>query len=460
MNRLSRTALSRRSLLGGLGLGAAGLGLSACGAPGATDTDPAKPVREGFQQADAPIPSKYRGRTPIVFWAPFTGVNFDAIVALFDAFNESQDEIVALTESQGSYAQLNQKFTASIQARAVPDIVCFPEFQWLQFYFAGALARLDEYFDDEWNLDVYIKNYIPESKAGGHTYVVPFARSTPLFYFNRDRYAEAGLPEEGPKTWDDLAEFAPELAKLQVSGKDLRTVVFGAADAWFAQADLWAFDTHSSVDFDVTINHDKAIEMLSWQRKFIHEDHFGYMAQSAATDFTTGLAAGVRGSTAQLRDLTDQAGFEVGAAFMPGQVNQPTQVPTGGSGLSIVRADSKDRQDACAELFRFLAIPENSAAWHRDTGYVPIVEKAKDTKIVKDLVAENPNYKVSLDQLVNAHTGDRASWFQSNVTEIEEGLATVYGDNADPQASMDKVAEVLQQKLDDSREDLEEVLQQ
>ncbi|PWH06770.1 ABC transporter substrate-binding protein [Brachybacterium endophyticum] len=457
-SRSRRHDIGRRSLLGGLGLGAAGLALGACGSPGAGDNDPSDPIREKFSQARTSIPKKYRNRTPIVFWAPFSGVNYEAVQAVFERFNESQDEIVALSESQTDYASLNQKFTAAIQARQVPDIVCFPEMQWLQFYFAGALARLDDYFDDEWNLDVYIENYVAESVAAGHTYVVPFARSTPLFYFNRDQYRKAGLPEDGPKTWDDLAEFAPELAKIEVSGKPLKTVAFGSADSWYAQADIWAFGGRNSKGLKATMNDERGVDWLEWQRRFIHEDHFGYMAQSPDTDFTTGLVAGTRQSTAALRNLTELATFDVGCAFMPGQVNAPTQVPTGGSGLSIVRSDSKDRQDACAELFRFLAKPEISAQWHKETGYVPIVTKARDTDIVKNLVKQNPNYGVALDQLPRAHTADTSNWFQSSARVIEEGLTSVYGDNADAKGALDAIAEGIQKIMDDNSEALQEVI--
>jgi len=30
---------------------------------------------------------------------------------------------------------------------------------------------------------------------------VPYARSTPLFYYNKDHYAAAGLPDRAPETW-------------------------------------------------------------------------------------------------------------------------------------------------------------------------------------------------------------------------------------------------------------------
>lgn len=444
------TRFSRRGLLAGAaGLGAT-LGLSACGAPGGAGAK--------ARQAAISIPGEFRNRTPVLFWAPFTGVNYTAVQARLEAFNRSQNDIVAVAESQGSYASLNQKLIAGLQARAVPDIVCFPEFQWLQFFFADAFVELDQYFDADWSLDVYLQNYVNEGRAAGRTFLVPFARSTPLFYFNRQRYREAGLPEEGPKTWDELASFAPELAKIQVNGRPLKAHAFSSDDSWYAQAMSWAWDGNLSRDFQVTLNEAPGLEWMQWQREFIHRDGFGYLAQSPMTDLTTEVSAGSHGSTASLKNTTDKAKFDLGVAFMMNQKAEQMHVPTGGGGLAIVRAESKERQDAAAELFRFLAEPEQSALWHRDTGYVPIVQKARDTSIVKDLVAADPNYGVSLAQLPRARTADRTNWFQTNVTTLGTSLAQVWGDDADPKTVLDRATAKLQKELDDNRENLQEVL--
>ncbi|AXK46478.1 ABC transporter substrate-binding protein [Brachybacterium saurashtrense] len=458
---MSRSPLpvSRRNLLAALGLGAGAAGLAACGAPNGSADGAESNLREGFSQADLTVPSEYEGRTPILFWAPFTGTNFEVLATQFAEFNESQDEIVAVAESVGSYADLNQKFTASLQARTVPDIVCFPELQWLQFHQSGALAPLDGYFDEEWNLDVYIQNYVAEGKAAGETYVVPFARSTPLFYYNKTRYIEAGLPEEGPETWEDLAAFAPELAKIEVEGRPLSAIAFGP-DAWHGQADIWGFGgANATQDFQVTINDDKGVEWLEWMRKFIHDDGYGYLAQASGTDFASGLAAGWRGSTASLTGQTaaTEGLFEIGTAYMLSKEGEQKQVPTGGSGLSLVRTDSQDRQDACAELFRFLAQPEKSAAWHIGTGYVPVVQAAQESQEVKDQVAANPNYGVALSQLENARTADYPNWDQGSVTEIGAAMGQVFGDGADPKQVLDALAATLQETLDDNREDYEAV---
>lgn len=458
MSSLYVPSFSRRSLLAGMGVGAGALGLAACGAPNANDTDTSNPIREGFTQADVDVPSEYADRTAILFWAPFTGNNFEALQKQLSAFNESQEDIVAVAESQGTYADLHQKFTASLQAKSVPDIVCFQEMQWITYFLSGALAPLDSYFDDEWSLDVYLQNFTAESMAAGSTYVVPFARSTPLFYYNKDIYRKVGLPEDGASTWDDLVEFGSELAKVDVDGHALATIAFSASDVYYSQADLWAFDGAFAMESEVTVNNESSLKCFEFQRKFIHDDGFGYVAQQPTSDFSAGLTAGIRASTASLTGIISEAPFEVGCAFMPGKVNVPTKVPMGGSGLSMVRTESQERQDACAELFRFLADPENSAQWHADTGYVPIVAAAQETSIVRDLVAEKPNYGVALAQLDNAQTSDRTSWFPRNVTEAATAIDQIQADNADVQSTLDSLADRLQEELDDNADKIAEVL--
>ncbi|MDN5725541.1 MAG: ABC transporter substrate-binding protein [Propionibacteriales bacterium] len=448
------SSLSRRSLLGGLAVaGAVGLGLTGCGAPGGNAGGSDR--TSAYKQADVDVPQQYQGRTVVLFWSPWTGDPFAAIGEMCRRFNESQSDIVVVTESMAGYEQLNQKLTAGLQARAVPDIVAFPELQWLQFHFNGVFAELDPYFTDTWNLSVYMDEYVKEGMAGGKTYLVPFARSTPLFYFNKNAYAKAGLPETGPRTWNQLAEFAPELAKVQVSGKPLKAMAFSAKDSWPGQAGIWAFGGNYSRDWTITIGDEPGISWLEWQRAFIHQSGFGYLAKDAPVDFSTGLAAGCHQSTAALADITKQSKFDVGAAFMLGQQTEQTNCPTGGSGLSVVKSDSEERQAAAVEFLKFCADPEIAAFWHKATGYVPIVKASHDTATVKNLVKQNPNYQVALQQLKNARTADQIGWFQSGALDISAAMARVYGDNVPAATAIGEVAPKLQKVFDDNRSRVE-----
>ena len=67
---------------------------------------------------------------------------------------------------------------------------------------------------------------------GEGLYALPFNRSTPMFYYNKDMFEEAGLdPETPPQTWDELREYA---SKLSIPNQ--RWGFEMPIDAWFYEA--------------------------------------------------------------------------------------------------------------------------------------------------------------------------------------------------------------------------------
>lgn len=73
---------------------------------------------------------------------------------------------------------------------------------------------------------------------GEGLYALPFNRSTPMFYYNKDMFEEVGLdPEAPPQTWDELKEYA---AKLSIP--DERWGFEMPIDAWFYEAFIMQSD--------------------------------------------------------------------------------------------------------------------------------------------------------------------------------------------------------------------------
>ena len=231
---------------------------------------------------------------------------------------------------------------------------------------------------------------------------------------------------------------------------------FGPTDNWFGQAEAWAWGGGLSDGLDVTINDEPIHDWLNWQAKFIHDDSFGYMAE-AGTDFQAGVTAACHGSTGSLMGFESSVDFELGAAFLLGKVEDTTKVPTGGGGLAIVKTESEERQNAAAELMKFLAEPENAATWHVETGYLPIVTSAMEDQEVLALRESNPNFGVAVDQLANAQTADEAGWYDTSTVAVAEAMARVYGDNADVSEVLDELEAVMVDVVEDHREELEEV---
>ena len=57
------------------------------------------------------------------------------------------------------------------------------------------------------------------SQADGHTWGMPFQRSTIVQYWNKDAFKAAGLdPDKAPASWDDMVAFGKKLTKRDASG--------------------------------------------------------------------------------------------------------------------------------------------------------------------------------------------------------------------------------------------------
>src|SRR5260370_890539 len=105
----------------------------------------------------------------------------------------------------------------------------------------------------------YVDVFYKETVRAGKQVVLPFARSKPIFSYNKDAWAKAGLPDRGPKTWDEFNnDFAPKL-------KPLAPVVHalgGAASysAWVFQGVDWAYGgSYSDPDFTMRIQEPNSV---------------------------------------------------------------------------------------------------------------------------------------------------------------------------------------------------------
>ena len=428
--------------------GAAGsLALAACGGGASGGTSGSGGGNTGVQQAQATgtVPAEAANRTRVVFWSAFGGKNGEALSKLVNDFNGAQKDIFIDNQFQGSYDETAQKLAAAMAARQVPDMAVLSEVTWNKFSVNKTLEPLDDRLKKA-NLDPkdYVDSLIAEGTRQGKIWWVPFGRSTPLFYYNRTLFKEAGLPDRGPKNWDELREWGKALQKL--NKPDLKAYAFTNAknfNAWHFQGNIWQWDgNYSDKNLDVKIDQPNAVAAGEWLRKFVHEEKLGYMAPDQSLDFINGLTAMTQQSTGSLGNITSGAKFEVGTAFLPEQAK--FGCPTGGAGLGIIAAAPDNRKQAAVEFIKFLAKPENVAFWSRQTGYMPATKSAREAPEMQQFFAQNPNYKVAVDQLPKTQAQDTARLFIPNgdVT-IGTGLERILINNEPAETVFKAVAEQL-----------------
>lgn len=101
---------------------------------------------------------------------------------------------------------------------------------------------------------------------------MPFARSTPLFYYNKDMFAEIGVTE-APKTWDEFIGYAPQLVKKD--GDTLTQAAFahpssGSYIAWLFQGVVWQYGgQYSDAEFNMQLNQGGCIDAGNMYRSSV-----------------------------------------------------------------------------------------------------------------------------------------------------------------------------------------------
>ncbi|MBX0328713.1 ABC transporter substrate-binding protein [Oscillochloris sp. ZM17-4] len=433
------TKLTRRQMLRGM-IASGGVAiLAACGAaPAAPAAPAATDAPAAAAPTSAPAVAAAPSATTITYWGSFSGGLGEAEAAMVKAFNESQSEVQVEYQFQGSYEETAQKFTAALQANTIPDVVLLSDVWWFSFYTAGAIAPLDD-LASQVKLDFsdYEPVLLDEGVRQGKHYWVPFARSTPLFYYNKQIWQEAGLPDRSPDTWAEMADWATKLVKKD--GDTISQAAFAHPNgasyiAWLFQGVVWQFNgQYSNPDFTMTMTDPNTLRAAQFYQDTVNKDKWAILSQDVNKDFTGGITASTMASTGGLAGIQKAAAFPVGVGFLPKA--DSFGCPTGGSGLAIPTSTPDDKKLAAMKYIAFATSTESAGVWARSTGYMPVRLSTKETPEMVTFFDENPNFKTVVDQLPLTRAQDAARVFVRNGDQIiGKGLERIIVNGESPDA--------------------------
>jgi sn-glycerol 3-phosphate transport system substrate-binding protein len=105
------------------------------------------------------------------------------------------------------------------------------------------MDELSNGFDQDDYLSTVTGYYADES---GNMLSMPFNSSTPVIYYNKAMFADAGLPDRGPRTWEEMDEFGNALLE---AGYDC-----GFTTAWQSWVHLENLSARNNVPFGTKAN--------------------------------------------------------------------------------------------------------------------------------------------------------------------------------------------------------------
>ena len=465
--------IDRRHLLqfGAAGLGA--LALAACGGPtvssgGTSSGQPAGPgpgqtsgsgaaTSSGGGGATTSASNAYAGVKPaktIEYWSDHPGGSGPLETQLVKAYNASQSETtVKLVTAGKNYADIAQKFQTALASNQVPALVMVSDVWWFSYVLNGNTVPIEP-LAAAVGLDTtqYVKTFYDDYLFKGQHWAIPYARSTPLFYYNKAHFSKAGLPDRAPKTWDEMEEFA---TKLKAADLGTQAVYNWAKPdnylAWYYQNKAWGWGGEFSDQWDLSpLTGSGMIASLQWAAKTMSTrgGWAGITSNSQSNDLAAGTVSTCLDSTGTIGSIGKSAkpGFQLGAGFLPGGPKATDHVcPTGGAGISISKKSGPEQQVAAIKFLQWLTNPANSVTFSASTGYLPVNTGADTASLVK----KTPLIQVAINQLGHLRSQDWARVFiTGGDLAIGNGIGEVLLKGTDPTAAMTSVQKQLQQTYD------------
>jgi sn-glycerol 3-phosphate transport system substrate-binding protein len=259
--------------------------------------------------------------------------------------------------------------------------------------------------DRAW-LHSFYPAFLKNGEINGHTWGVPFQRSTIVLFWNKAAFKEAGLdPEHPPATWAEHAAFAHKLTKRAGGTVDRWGVQIPATGFtyWLFQAlateagGTLANANGTKTDFAST----PCIQALRYWINLSTQygAHPPGIVDWGTTprDFLEQKVAMIWTTTGNLSNIRANAKFPFGVAMLPAEKRRGS--PTGGGNFYLFKAATPPQREAGLRFIRWISSPERAAQWGIDTGYVATRPDAWDTPSMRKYVADFPAAAVARDQL-------------------------------------------------------------
>ena len=399
--------------------------------------------------------------TDILWWHAMSGQLGRQLEKLATDFNASQSEYRIVPTSKGNYTETVTAAIFAFRSRSQPAIVQVAEIATATMMAAkGAIYPVFELMQDE--AEPFSPSaYLPAvtgyyTDIDGNMLSFPFNASTPILYYNKDLFRAAGLdPEIAPKTWPDIGEAAK---KLRAAG-----TACGFTTSWPSWINVESFSAFHNLpistrangfagfDAELTFNNPVMVrhiaQLAAWQSDKVFD--YSGRATTAEPRFWNGECGIFIGSSATRADIKANSKFEVGYGMLPywpDVAGAPQNTSIGGATLWVLRDRPLDEYRGVAKFFGFLSKPEVQAAWHQNTGYLPLTRAAFDLTRAQGFYDRNPGAAISIEQITlkpptENSRGVRLGSFVLIRDVIDDELEQAFAGKKSAQAALDSAVE-------------------
>ncbi len=337
------------------------------------------------------------------YWYGLTG-DLGAVVAeTCNRFNASQDQFEAVCVGQDGYEKAVQNTIAAFRAGKHPTLLQSFDAGTADLMLSGEFYPVTQLMADtgvtvDWT-DYFpgIANYY--SSKSGEFFSMPWNSSTPVYYFNKDQFAKAGITE-APVTWEGMAE---AFKALKASGQACSLAY--APSSWI---DLEQFSMahnipvasnnngYDGLDTELLFNTTLHVQHMENIQRWITEGYALLRTQAAGKtsrdSFVEGECSVFFSSIADhntIHKLTPAFGWDVQIIPTYEGVERHNTV-VGGASLWVLAGKTEDEYKAAASYLAFLATKPEQQFLLENTGYIPVTKSTYEALLAEGFYAKAP----------------------------------------------------------------------
>jgi len=358
------------------------------------------------------LPSSAFAQTEIQFWHAMGGRLGEVVEEITAKYNESQSDYTLVSTYKGGYEDTMTAGIAAFRAKEQPNII--------QIFDAGAatiinakgatvpMADLMAEHAGGFDSADYIEGvryFYADSE--GKMIGMPFNSSTPLLYYNKDAFAEAGI-ENPPATWEEFEAIAPVLKEAGYTALAQSHSPWIFSENFHSRHNLQLAtgnNGYDSTDVEILYNNDHMKMHWGKVKEWLDAGYYGFYGRAWGDNqdaFVQKEVAMWLGSSGSFGGLSNSAEFEFGAAYLPywkSIIEEPKGTFIGGAALFAMSGKPDEENKGVADFMSFLTSAEMQYFWHKETGYVPITNAAYDLAKGDGYYETTPDAEVGILQL-------------------------------------------------------------
>lgn len=381
----------------------------------------------------------------IELWHNQAGDDEQALLSLIEVFNEQNGDIKVSATNNGKYADIITKLQASIPARRNPELAVLEVTQYGVFAEAGVLTDLNPFYQNNETITQELQPFaleIGNYKDGN--YLLPFNASTPLLYVNKKLMRAAGYEQMPELTNFDQILEAAKAVQIELGSQNIYGINTPSQFTRFGLVMQNGGDWVDSVTNQSGLGEPQVIEAYQWMGD-LYAKHRVTSAESVTNEtlvkqhFSAGRVAMHFDTTGNLNNYKRILGDDLLVLPMP--CNIECRVPIGGAGIGMLSNLSDEKKEASWRFMQYMASVEPSAAWFRQTGYMPVNQKALEQEETLQLLTEQPEVGTAMDQLGFAQGRARPpamAWIRAQEFGVWESIALGQSDAETALAAFNK----------------------